>query len=169
MKMMIDPYKSRHFEQRIIKDADQTEANAMRRGSVLVDAGLYDDRVSGAMDDFDSEDQTVTQRWHSEDLKYESASGEIYQEIERRVKLLGEHYPFQLNSNQLIYQPSLTHYYEFCLVISVAPTITTGAYVDLPRVFERTCAILAKLYLGYDSECIHVGSPRDEHVGTTFY
>lgn len=167
--MMIDPYKSRHFEQRIIKDADQTEANAMRRGSVLIDAGLYDDRVSGAMDDFDSQDQTITQRWHAEDLKYESASGEVYEEIERRVRILGEHYPFELKDNQLIYHPSQSHYYEFCLAISIAPTITTGEYVHLPRVFERTCALLAKLYLGYDSEYIHVGSPRDEEIGKTFF
>lgn len=167
--MTNDPYKSRNLEQRVIKDADQTEVTAMRRGSVLVDAGLYDDRVSGAMDDFDSQDQTVTQRWHAEDLKYETASGEIYEEIERRIELLGKYYPFQLNDSQLVYRPSQTHYYEFCLAISTAPTITSGDYVRLPRVFERTCTLLAKLYLGHDTGSVHVGSPRDEDIGTTFY
>lgn len=166
---MFDPYKSRQFEQRIIKDADQTEVNAIKRGSVLFDAGLYDDRVSGAMDDFDSFDQTVTQRWHAEDLNNETASGEVYEEIERRVKLLGKDYPFQLNRNQLVYNPSQTHYYEFCLAISTAPTITSGDYVHLPRAFERTCTVLARLYLGEDTGSIHVGSPRDEENGTTFF
>ncbi|MFT4152265.1 hypothetical protein [Parafilimonas sp.] len=167
--MIIDPYKNRNPEQRIIKDADQTEVNAMLRGSVLFDAGLYDDRVSGAMDDFDPEDRTVTQRWHQEDLKYETASGEIYEEIERRYKLLGESYPFEINGSQLIYRSSQTNYYEFCLAISTSPTITAGDYVNLPRVFERTCTLLAELYLGNDSDSVHVGSPRDEEIGTTFF
>lgn len=166
--MTIDPYKQRHFQQRIIKDADQTEAAAMRRGSVLVDAGLYDDRVSGAMDDFVVEDQTIKQRWHSEDIQYETASGEVFAEIERRINLLGASYPFKLDGNQLSYQQSQSHYYEFCLAISTAPTITSGEYVRLPRVFERTCSLLTKLYLGDDSGSIHVGSPRDEDTGTKF-
>ncbi len=165
---MIDPYKLRNLEQRIIKDADQTEARAMLRGSVLIDAGLNDDRVSGAMDDFDSQDETITQQWHAEDLKYETASGEIYEEIKRRKLLLGEYYPFELSDSQLIYHPSQTHYYEFCLAISVAPSITTGHYAKLPRVFERTCTLLAKFYLGNDTGALHVGSPRNRDVGTTF-
>ena len=167
--MTSDPYKLRNLEQRIVKDADQTEVSAMLRGSVLFDAGLYDDRVSGAMDDFDSKDQTITQRWHLEDLKYETASGEVYDEIKRRNDLLKEYYPFQLDGSQLIYKPSKSLYYEFCLAISTAPTITRGDHVYLPRVFERTCALLAMLYLGNDSFAIHVGTPRDKEIGTNFY
>lgn len=167
--MTNDPYKLRNLEQRIIKDADQTEVNAIIRGSVLVDAGLYDDRVSGAMDDFDFQDKTITQRWHRDDLNYETASGEVYDEIKRRSNLLREFYPFQIDGSQLIYNKSQSSYYEFCLAIATSPTITTGDYVYLPRTFERTCALLAKLYLGNDSYSIHVGSPRDRDVGTTFH
>lgn len=166
---MTDPYKQRNFEQRIIKDADHAEVKAILRGSALVDSGLYDDRVSGAMDDYESNDHTITQGWHAQDLQYETASGVIYNEIERRFGLLGDRYPFRLEGSQLIYNSSRSHFYEFCLAISTAPTITAGEYVNLPRVFERTCTLLAKLYLGHDSGSIHVGSPRDPEVGTTFY
>lgn len=166
--MRVDPYYKKNLEQRIIKDADQTEFSAMLRDTVLIDAGLYDDRVSGAFDDFETNDSTITEDWHALDLEYDSASSKVYQEIERRSIILGDAYPFKIKENQITYKESKSYFYEFCLAISSAQNITTGENRHFPRIFERMCALLVKLYLGNDSECIHVGSPRNPEVGKKF-
>ncbi len=167
--MRADRYYKKKLEQRIIKDADQTEFAAMLADSVLIDAGFYDDKVSGALDDFTSEgDISVTENWHALDIEYESASGAIFEEIERRSIVMGEAYPFKVRDNQISYQESKSYFYEFCLAICSADNITTDNNRNFPRVFERMSAALTKQYLGHDSDFIHVGSPRDESVGTKF-
>jgi hypothetical protein len=167
--MRADPYYKKNLEQRIIKNADQTEFSAILAESVLVDAGFYDDKVSGALDDFKpEEDMSVTENWHALDIEYESASGAIYEEIERRSNLLGDAYPFKINGNQISYVESKSYFYEFCLAICSADNITTGTNKYFPRVFERISAVLIKSYLGHDSDCVHVGSPRDSDVGKKF-
>ena len=166
--MRTDPYYKKNLEQRIIKDADQAEFSAMIKDSVLIDAGLYDDMVSGALDDFETHDETVTEKWHALDLEYDSANSEVYKEIERRSEILGESYPFKIKQNQITYHESKSYFYEFCLAISTAQNITTGDNVFFPRIFERMSALLFKQYLGHDSECIHVGSPRDAEIGKKF-
>ena len=168
MMMRVDPYYKKNLEQRIIKDADQTEFSAILRDTVLIDAGLYDDRVSGALDDFKTNDSTITEDWHALDLEYDSASSEVYQEIERRSSLLRDAYPFKIKDNQITYQESKSYFYEFCLAISSAQNITKGVNRHFPRIFERMSALLVKFYLGHDSECIHVGSPRNPDIGKGF-
>jgi hypothetical protein len=166
--MTFDPYYKRSLEQRIVKDADQTEFSAMLKGSVLIDAGLYDDKVSGALDDFIVIDATITERWHSMDIEYDTSSGQVFDEIIRRKKLLGCYYPFTIHGNQIVYNESKSYFYEFCLAISLSSNITKGDNVNFPRTFERMSAVIMKLFLGDNSESIHVGSPRDHEIGTTF-
>ena len=170
MKMRADPYYKKNLEQRIIKNADQTEFSAILTDSVLVDAGFYDDKISGALDDFNAYDNfTVTENWHSIDIENESAAGAIHQEMERRKILLGNAYPFIIKDNQISYRESKSYFYEFCLAICSADNITTGNNKEFPRIFERMSAILIKYYLGHDSDCVHVGSPRDSDIGTRFF
>ncbi len=166
--MTNDPYKNRHQEQRIIKNTDQTEFAAILKTSAVVDAGIYDDRVSGALDDFRPDGVEINQQWHETDVILDTSTGQITEEIQRRERVMGGAYPFNLNEGQIIYHPSKSGVYEFCLAISTAPNITSGDNVKLPRTFERLSATLVKLYLGCLSESIHVGSPRDEDIGTKF-
>jgi hypothetical protein len=166
--MVNDPYHRKNLEQRIINDADQTEYSAIIKESVLIDEGLYDDKVSGAMDDFDINDSGMP-HWQVQDLQYDTATGEVHKEIMRRADLLGDAYPFKIEKNQLLYNGGKSQFYEFCLAISRAPDITSGDNVNLPRYFERICALLVKLYLGHSSDCIHVGTPRDRKIGSTFF
>ena len=134
----------------------------------VLDAGMYDERVAGAMDDFEINDVSVGTVWHGEDLKYDTAVGKIHEEIERRKNLLGENYPFFLNGGSLIYESKDNGIYEFLLAICNSPTLTSGEYVGLPRVFERLSARLVASHFGEDTNFIHTGSPRDNEVGSSF-
>ena len=163
-----DPYSLRHQAQRSTHDADQAEFLALRDGTAVLDAGVYDERVAGAMDDFESNDITVGTTWHGEDLKYDTAVGKIYEEIERRQSLLGSMYPFTIDGGTLSYNPKENRIYEFFLAICNAPTLTSGKHVGLPRVFERLSARLVASYFGSSSQFIHTGVPRDKDVGKSF-
>ena len=163
-----DPYSLRHQAQRSAYDADQAEFLAFRDGTAVLDAGVYDERVAGAMDDFESSDVAVGTIWHGEDLKYDTAVGKIHEEIERRRSLLGSRYPFSLSGGTLRYQSKENGIYEFLLAICNSPTLTSGKHACLPRVFERLSARLVAAYFGSDTEFIHTGAPRDKEVGKSF-
>lgn len=154
-------YQSRRFDQRTSSDADQTEFAAILRETTALDSGIFDDRIAGALDDFAPLDTRADEGWHRQDLELDLAVGRVQEEIERRQKLLGTHYPFELDDSKLIYKKSKTHVYEFCLATSCADTITSGEFVKLPRTFERLTAVLVCSYLGADSESLHTGWPRD--------
>ena len=164
-----DPYSLRHQAQRSAGDADQAEFLALKKGSMIVDAGIYDERVAGAMDDFEvQQDKIVGESWHAEDLKYDSAVGQILEEVERRRKIMGEMYPFSIDGGTLIHTPSESSVYEFLLAICNASTITAGEFAWLPRLFERLSARLVAAYFGADTRFIHTGAPRDPEVGSSF-
>lgn len=163
-----DPFSLRHQAQRSANDADQAEFLAFKNGSMVVDSGVYDERVAGAMDDFEARDTAALELWHREDLKYDSAVGKIHEEVERRQKIMGDMYPFALETGALVYKPSETCVYEFFLAICNAKTITTGKYVDLPRLFERLSARLVAAFFGPHAIYVHTGQPRDPDIGASF-
>lgn len=163
-----DPYSLRHLHQRAAHNADQAEFAAMLVGSTVVDVGIYDDRVAGAMDDFNPDDNTVQADWHRLDIEYDTAVGDIGQEIIRRASIMGDAYPFLLEGGGLDHQPSINRVYEFCLAICNAPNITSNPFTQLPRTFERLSAHIIQLYLGPHSESLHTGWPRDVAVGVKF-
>ena len=156
----LDPYSDRHAVQSMATLADHAELQALRLGSSIVDDGMAGHRIAAAMDDFDSEVDDV-QHWHAHDLRLENASGPALENVARRRDLLGDHYPFRTREAYLEYTPSANLVYEFCLASCAAPSITTGAFVQLPRKFERLSCMLAKTYLGPDACALHTGWPRD--------
>lgn len=168
MTRATDPYCTQNMDQRIAHDADQAEFSAIIRQSSVVDAGIYDDRVAGVMDDFDPMDTTIKADWHLRDIELDTAVGKVHEEIERRRLIMGEHYPFSLDGGQLTYKESKTLFYEFCLAVCNAPTITEGLFTEMPRLFERASARLVRAYFGIYSEALHTGWPRDEGVGVRF-
>jgi hypothetical protein len=165
---MTDLYTRRRLEQRAIGSADQAEFAAILHNAAVIDAGIYDDRVADALDDFESRDPTVFADWHNRDLQIDSAVGSIHEEILRRRTILGDSYPFAVESNQLSYTPSRSRFYEFCLATCLADNITTGEMVQLPRSFERVAALLLKAYFGEGTEALHTGAPRDTESGVRF-
>ncbi|MBV9884229.1 MAG: hypothetical protein JO276_14560 [Sphingomonadaceae bacterium] len=165
---MFDAYTRRHRDQRRIKDADQTEFEAILRGNAVVDRGIYDDRVADALDDYDPQGAQDMESWHRSDLMIDSAVGQIHEEIERRDGLLGQAYPFRLDDGLLTYEKSKSGFYEFCLAISLADQITTGEHAQLPRAFERLSTILVRSYFGEGARGLHLGTPRDADVGARF-
>ncbi|MCZ8114975.1 hypothetical protein [Silanimonas sp.] len=170
---MPTPYELRHRLQAVSVNVDQTEADAIRRGSVVIDAGIRDDTISGAIEDdpvIDATDDAPTgsQSWNVADLQLDESVGGIREEIERRSRLLGPAYPFHLRSERLVYAPSTSGCYEFCLATCQAQSITKKPFVKLPRGFERLCAKLVERYMGVGATSVHVGWPRDGSVGRNF-
>lgn len=165
--MSSDIHSKRNFHQRIIGNADQTEFEAIRLGSVVIEAGLHDESIAEAFDDYDPSLPQL-ERWQSRDLKVDTATGDVRNVlVERSTRLKGA-YPFRVEDGRLTYEPTVTKFYEFCLLICLAKDLTKGEHTRLPRSFERISAVLVRLYLGKFARSIHVGFPRDPAVGTTF-
>lgn len=163
-----DPYYRKNLEQRISKDADQSEFDAILKGSTLLETGLYDEKVSGSLDDFETIQKFDLEPWHSQDIQLDDAVGDISGELIRRSEIMGEAYPFIISNSQIEYKKSTSNFYEFCLAISLSTNITRGENKCLPRIFERASAVIMEKFLGDNSGSIHVGSPRDKEVGSKF-
>ncbi|MEE4208497.1 MAG: hypothetical protein V2I43_04430 [Parvularcula sp.] len=166
--MVTEVQADRHKETRRAKDADQAEHEAIMKGSVVVDRGVYDDRVAGAMDDYEVEEIRTVAAWQRTDLAVDDAVGQVQEEVERRIAMMGALYPFTLSGGLLAYKPSSSGFYEFCLAASLSRNITSGLHVGLPRTFERLSALLVARAFGSAAEHLHLGSPRDVEIGTTF-
>lgn len=169
---MSTAYEMRYRAQQVAKNADQAESDAIRRTSTVIDAGIRDDTISGALDDIavstGGDDGPGSEEWADTDLRMDGEVGGIREELERRQDLLGGAYPFRLQGERLLYTPGSSGLYEFCLAICLAQSITKKPYVVLPRGFERISAKLIEFYMGVDSESLHLGWPRDNGMGRKF-
>lgn len=141
-------------------DADQVEFNALKALSSVLDDAANDEIISGEIDDEVEEIGDVGPGWKGLDLAKEGMIDATRKEIERRSKLLGQYYPFEVDASKLVYRGSESGFYEFCLAISSAKNITTGRFTELPRTFERSVAYLVKRYFGWPSKALHTGFPR---------
>lgn len=160
-----DSYR-RHYAHSSSADADQAEFLALKNGATAVDAGMYDDRLAGTLDDPEAGENR--ERWHREDLGSDTVGGRTQAEIERRAALLGPAYPFTLDQGMLAYAERPVRVYEFFLCICNTQ-LTQGEHVWFPRVFERVAARLVATYFGAYAQSVHIGSPRDEAVGRSFH
>jgi hypothetical protein len=160
--MLQHPWETRKHEDRVAKDADQAEAAAIRYGTCNLEAGTYDDRIADALDDYELGDGQDVPRWATEDIKFDSAVSEIALEVRRRRDLLGKSYPFEVQENQLTYRQSATLAYEFCLAVSLAPTLREEQYVRLPRAFEFLVRDVLICFLGPNAEGYRTGWPGDD-------
>lgn len=165
--MARDVHTDRNFHQRIISNADQTELDAIRLGSVVVESGIHDDKIADALDDYETGLAQLS-TWQSRDLKVDTAAGDVSNVLSERVAMLKGAYPFDMNNGRLVYRPGKSKFYEFCLLTTLAKDITTGKFTSLPRSFERISAVLIRTYLGKHAKSIHVGAPRERAVGRTF-
>jgi len=162
-------YKSRHADQRSSADADDAEMLALRFGSALVDDGTYDDLVAGAMEDFEpTPDGDVDVDFSVRDVAEDTATGRTQEMVDRRIALMGDDYPFSLETNRLTWGQSSSGLYEFLLAASWKTDISSKPFNAIPQVFERVVAALSVTLLGLGAKAVHVGHPRDDAVGKSF-
>jgi len=152
------PWKS--LEPKASQDADQFEFAAMKGTFATIDSAIVDNTISGQIDDEMDAAGVNGPHWQVQDLAEEGLLDSTRREIERRIKILGAGYPFKFSGNKLLYVPSTSGVYEFCLSVTQAPTITAGDYVRFPRIFERLVTYLLKAYFGRHSSALHTGHPR---------
>ena len=152
--------------QKYAEDADQVEFDAFRSGSASAASGVYDERVAGIQDDLaaDAPNAQGYERWDRVDLIFDDSVGHIHEEIQRRADVLEDAYPFELRGSELVYAERPWKIYEFLLSVSLSPSLSSGEYVGLARMFERIAANLVASYLGRNARSMHMGFPRDDQL-----
>lgn len=158
-------WSGRHQVMAIAFNADQAEKIAVQMGSSAMSSGLDDDKAVGVFDDEIPEHAAANESdWESSDEIIELAEGDALAEIDRRAKMLGEHYPFKLIGAGLHYVPSATGVYEFCLAASLARELKTKRYKAIATTFERVAADVVRAYLGGNADVIRTGWPSHNVV-----
>ncbi|OJH08793.1 MAG: hypothetical protein AOY29_08840 [Alcanivorax borkumensis] len=150
--------RNRHFT--FSQNADETEIQAFLDGAAHIEAGVRDELIADALDDFGPSDiggpeEQRMERFEAEDLALDEAAGSTLEEIQDRNEILGELYPFKLNGNTLEYTPSQNGVYE--LLLSISNLQNSGEQGSL---FERTATQVACRVLGRNSKAWHTGWPR---------
>lgn len=145
---------------KVSTDADQTELVALRTKSARVVAGIRDDDISDSLEDHYASRNVVAEApWQTRESSIDNAATQILDELIRRSDSLGDLYPFNIKGDVLTYQKSKSLLYEFLLCICQSPNLTTGDFVQFPRLFERIAARLTADFLGHNTEFSHIGAP----------
>lgn len=166
--MASDTYTVRHADQRAIDSADQAEMRAIMAGSAVPDAGIYDEVLSGEIEDLEVGGPEM-ERWNRQDVAMDGEVGAVRDELLRRAEMLGDAYPFEITDSSMIHKGTGTGFYEYCLSICLAPSITRRPFVKLPRSFERIVAVLIRHHLGPAWRMFHTGAPRDPANGMNYF
>jgi len=167
---------SRESARKAAINADQVEADAIRQGNSPLAGCLTDDTI--AYDRLPEEYDAATNpngnpEWAEDDNARETAVGETITEVERRIELLGQRYPFDLSPNKslLTHKPerALSGVYEFCLSFSVTlQDLSANPACQAVREFERLVGRLLKSFLhGEHTEFYRSGAPADGDRPTT--
>jgi len=150
-----------------IEDADQTELEALFNAYAPVDAGIVDDKHASALDSIDLIDDTASS-WTIRDAELDSMSSNLSTEINNRLKLLNDAYPFTLEGSSLkLKLDSKNIFYIFCLILSnsklKAKKGEEAHNQKMARLFERVTLKIIRNTLGEFSNSYHFGFPRDDN------
>ena len=137
-------------------ETDESEFSALRFGETNIDDALRDELRAGVIDDAARPDAG----WVNRDALLEQMSSKLIEEIDRRSLILGEAYPFVRKKNRLIYHRSKSGIYEFCLAITMAPSLSKGEFAQLPIAFEFLARDTLRLFAGPRAEAFRTGAPR---------
>lgn len=153
--------------QKTLEDADQTELEALFNSSAPIDAGIIDDEHASALDSLDLIEDFST-NWTVKDTEIDSMSSDLSTEINKRVNLLNDAYPFHLdNSSVKVKVNSINIFYIFCLILSnsklKAEKGKEAHNQKMARLFERASLKIIKKSLGEFSNSYHFGFPRDDN------
>ncbi|MDE2849332.1 MAG: hypothetical protein OXP74_01810 [Acidobacteriota bacterium] len=152
-------YSNRRRAQRSAYGADEAEMASMREISAPIDRGMQNDHLADAILDESDADSL-----EARDLAYDTLSGEIRDELQRRRELLEDAYPFSVSDGSLRYRPSSSRAYEFFLTSALGTNQQVQAWHELPRLFERVAAELVSRFFGEFANAHHVGSHRDDGI-----
>lgn len=141
-------------------NADQTEFSAMMESVVPLERGIRDDIVS---DEHHSDIPEHTYTWQDEEAALDFLSGPLIAEIDRRIAILGDAYPFERVNSSLRYRGSSTLVYEFCLATSLQKNLSKKPFNSLPIIFELIAAEAARCYLGGNARSMRVGWPSHNY------
>jgi hypothetical protein len=156
-------WESRRQDDRVATNADQTEYAAISYGVSSLDSGTFDDRIAESLDDYEVADPRGAENWAKRDITLENAASDIGLEVQRRQLILKQFYPFKIDGPCLVYSPSKTLVYEFCLAICQAPSLSAGEFARLPVAFERLVRDVMLCFLGPGTAAFRTGWPADEH------
>lgn len=157
-------------EENDIRNADQTEIEALFNTSAPMDAGLVDERQASAFDSIDFIPLDGNADWFNRDSELDEVSSELTTEISTRSVLLQNAYPFEIEHAGLkvkLNEPNI--FYLFCLILSnsslKAQRGTEAVNQRMARIFERVSLKLIAAMLGSYSHPYHFGFPRDDQTG----
>lgn len=148
------------------ENADQAELAAFLKGDTAISSCILDDRLAGALDDYSGDPALELAKWEG-DKAFEEATNAAATEIDRRIRLLKDAYPFKREHGRLIHTPKPPHLYEFLLALSFAPSYSEGRFRVLPRVFEVLACHLAEAFLEGETDSYRMGWPRPYGAATT--
>jgi hypothetical protein len=155
-----------HKQRKWAEEVDQLEWTAMQLGNSPVSASQIDDDIVGIFTEVQSTKESeslreeapsdvdeqieenlreATEESDRAEQKKENLTAGMQAEIERRIKLMGAHYPFELIASSLSYRgnnSSAHKVYLQCLKTSVAPT------KDDREGFEDLAGRALRAYLG---------------------
>jgi len=141
-------------------DADQAEFQAMLSGTANMDAAIGIEKMAGVIDDALIE---AGNSWNERQMRIENNSGAIGDEIGRRVALMREAYPFEVNdTGSLLHRPSKTGVYEFCLTVARNPTGVSDGVPNASAIFEMISRDVVALHLGTGTSSFRSGAPPYE-------
>jgi hypothetical protein len=121
------------------RNADQAEALAIERGITAIADSAADERISGQIDERDSD-------WWKIDERAEQLEGPVREQLTERSTLLDGAYPFEVVGGAIRYKPSRTGVYEFLLLTSLADH-SGGENQELQVAFEQLSAkLVAQLF-----------------------
>lgn len=105
---------SRASGERAVDEADQLELQALIQGNAALESSLLDDlMVPPEENELDSFNLDVSQ------VAREDLGGAALEEVQWRIRILGNGYPFELNGANLSYVPRRTRVYEFLLLTAL--------------------------------------------------
>lgn len=142
-------------------DADQAERRAILVGAASMEDTALDERISSELEAEETPPAAALPDWERQDIQTEGLVGAALEEVERRLEMMEEAYPFELVEGRLIYRPSATGVYETCLAASLGPTSTAEDFPKPTVTFEWIARDTLKLYLGNGSDGFRTGWPSD--------
>jgi hypothetical protein len=147
---------SRNSDFRTGLEVDESEFSALRFGETNIDDALRDEVRAGVVDDAARPDGT----WANRDDVLEQMASKLIEEVDRRSQVLGNAYPFSRAKNRLSYRPSESGIYEFCLAVTMAPSLSEGKFAQLPIAFEFLARDTLRVFAGSRASAFRTGAPR---------
>jgi len=141
-------------------NADDAEWVAALNGIAHISQGTRDDMMSESALEC-GEPPLDGDSYMTKEEADEGLQAAVLEIIHERILLLGaEGYPFELQSNSLVFTGEENNPYLALLTLCKLPSVTKSPYNVAPQAFEYLSLIAAKTYLGKNANGWRFGWPR---------